>query len=180
MAKRVSTGKKLRFEVLKRDGFVCQYCGACPPKVLLVIDHITPVADGGETEIDNLVTACEPCNQGKAARPLSAIPEGLSSKAERVAEAEEQIRGYQEIMRARADRIEGEAWEVAEMLWPGSSEKGAQKSDLVSIRRFIEQIGVVKVMEMADVAVARKPWGGRALWQYFCGCCWRCIRGEGT
>lgn len=65
---RRSTGKRLRFEVFKRDHFTCQYCGAQPPEVVLVADHITPVAQGGETTLLNLITACEPCNQGKADR----------------------------------------------------------------------------------------------------------------
>jgi len=67
---RRSTGKRLRFEVFKRDAFTCQYCGAQPPAVVLVVDHVVPYAGGGETSIENLVTACEPCNQGKSNRPL--------------------------------------------------------------------------------------------------------------
>jgi hypothetical protein len=67
---RKSTGKKLRFEVFKRDHFTCQYCGAQPPAIVLVADHITPVAGGGETTLENLITACEPCNQGKGDRSL--------------------------------------------------------------------------------------------------------------
>jgi HNH endonuclease len=70
--RRKSTGKRLRFEVFKRDHFTCQYCGAQPPDIVLVADHITPVADGGATTIDNLLAACEPCNQGKADRSLAA------------------------------------------------------------------------------------------------------------
>lgn len=68
---RKSTGKRLRFEVFKRDYFTCQYCGAQPPDVVLVADHINPVAAGGETTIDNLITACEACNQGKADKLLT-------------------------------------------------------------------------------------------------------------
>lgn len=68
--RRKSTGKRTRFEVFKRDHFTCQYCGAQPPDVVLVIDHVTPVALGGENSQDNLITACESCNQGKADRPL--------------------------------------------------------------------------------------------------------------
>ena len=68
--RRKSTGKRLRFEVFKRDHFTCQYCGAQPPDIVLVPDHIVPVKDGGETSIENLLTACEPCNQGKADRRL--------------------------------------------------------------------------------------------------------------
>lgn len=67
---RRSTGKRLRFEVFKRDHFTCQYCGAQPPAIVLVADHITPVAEGGETSLTNLITACEPCNQGKADKSL--------------------------------------------------------------------------------------------------------------
>ena len=56
---------KLRFEVLKRDKYVCQYCGACGPDVELEIDHIIPVSRGGTDDIDNLKTACFRCNRGK-------------------------------------------------------------------------------------------------------------------
>lgn len=44
---RKAISKKTRFEVFKRDRFTCQYCGATPPGVLLHIDHIHPVAEGG-------------------------------------------------------------------------------------------------------------------------------------
>ncbi len=27
--------KKMRFDVFKRDGFQCQYCGAMPPNIVL-------------------------------------------------------------------------------------------------------------------------------------------------
>lgn len=72
--KRKSTGKRLRFSVFQRDNFTCQYCGAQPPGVMLVCDHIEPVARGGETTIDNLITSCETCNQGKADRSLGDRP----------------------------------------------------------------------------------------------------------
>jgi hypothetical protein len=70
MAKRPSTGKRLRFDVFKRDAFTCQYCGAQPPQVVLVVDHIHPVSAGGTSEIHNLISACETCNQGKTNRLL--------------------------------------------------------------------------------------------------------------
>jgi hypothetical protein len=73
MTKRKSTGKKARFEVFKRDNFTCQYCGGRPPESVLVVDHMTPVKLGGTNELINLITSCEPCNQGKAARPLTQI-----------------------------------------------------------------------------------------------------------
>ena len=46
--------KLLRFEVFKRDSFRCQYCGKSAPEVVLEIDHVTPVANGGKSDVLNL------------------------------------------------------------------------------------------------------------------------------
>ena len=57
---------KLRFEVFKRDGFACKYCGAgAEDGMKLNIDHIIPVSRGGTNDMDNLITACHLCNAGK-------------------------------------------------------------------------------------------------------------------
>jgi hypothetical protein len=69
----MSNQKKLRFEIFKRDSFVCQYCGSHPPKAILHVDHIVPVADGGENDEDNLTTSCAACNLGKGARSLKDV-----------------------------------------------------------------------------------------------------------
>ncbi len=63
--KRLPIGKALRFQVFRRDGFLCLYCGRRPPEVVLQVDHILPLARGGDTEPTNLVTCCSDCNQGK-------------------------------------------------------------------------------------------------------------------
>lgn len=68
--KRQAVSQKTRFEVFKRDKFTCQYCGAKAPDVLLHADHVVPVAEGGPSDILNLVTACSVCNGGKGKRPL--------------------------------------------------------------------------------------------------------------
>lgn len=66
--KRDPISPKLRFEVFKRDKYVCQYCGACGPDVELEIDHVIPVSRGGTDDIKNLKTACFKCNSGKGDR----------------------------------------------------------------------------------------------------------------
>lgn len=58
----------LRFSVFERDRRTCQYCGRSGPAVVLHIDHVMPVALGGDNRIDNLLTACSDCNVGKGAR----------------------------------------------------------------------------------------------------------------
>jgi len=65
--------KSMRFDVLKRDNFMCKICGMSPvnnPEIKLHVDHIVPVAKGGETIITNLQTLCIDCNLGKAAKPV--------------------------------------------------------------------------------------------------------------
>ena len=69
--KRQALTKKTRFEVFKRDSFKCQYCGESAPDVILHVDHINPVASGGDNVITNLITSCLICNLGKGARKLS-------------------------------------------------------------------------------------------------------------
>lgn len=63
--KRKGLSKKIRFQVLRRDNFTCQYCGRKAPAVCLEIDHIKSVALDGDNDIDNLITACHDCNIGK-------------------------------------------------------------------------------------------------------------------
>ncbi len=65
--------KKQRFEVFKRDGFTCQYCGQRPPDIVLEVDHIDPRANGGSDIEINLITSCFDCNRGKAHRKLGDV-----------------------------------------------------------------------------------------------------------
>lgn len=51
-----------RREVLKRDNHSCQYCGS---NKRLTLDQVIPVSKSGEHKWNNVVTACEPCNQYK-------------------------------------------------------------------------------------------------------------------
>lgn len=71
MTKRKKLGKKIRFEVFKRDSFTCQYCGQSAPQVILEVDHIIPVSKGGDNELTNLITSCRDCNRGKSNIELS-------------------------------------------------------------------------------------------------------------
>lgn len=105
---RKSTGKRTRFEIFKRDHFTCQYCGAQPPDVVLVLDHIDPVASGGTNDLLNLTTSCEQCNQGKSDKSLGdgmVRPDAdllyLQTRQE-IAESER----YIDALRVREDRLE--------------------------------------------------------------------------
>jgi hypothetical protein len=75
----VTIGKRLRFEVLKRDGFRCRYCGASADDARLEVDHVIARANGGGNDATNLATACKACNSGKSDVSLGAsrLPAGV-------------------------------------------------------------------------------------------------------
>ena len=93
MTPRKSISKKIRFEVFKRDCFMCQYWGAKAPEIILHIDHIEPVAKGGTNDLMNLITACEPCNAGKSDRRLNdhSVIEKKRSQLDDLQERKEQL-----------------------------------------------------------------------------------------
>ncbi|MFM9861922.1 HNH endonuclease [Pseudoxanthobacter sp. M-2] len=51
-----------RFNVFLRDRFECQYCGSTDD---LTFDHLMPRSKGGQTEWENVLAACSPCNLRK-------------------------------------------------------------------------------------------------------------------
>ncbi|KAL2480395.1 HNH endonuclease [Abeliophyllum distichum] len=56
-----------RKNIFYRDNFTCQYCSSSEN---LTIDHILPIALGGEWTWENLVTACARCNSRKGQKTL--------------------------------------------------------------------------------------------------------------
>lgn len=57
-----------RKNIIKRDGHQCQYCGTV--KGSLTVDHIIPKYRGGEDTWENMVCACQDCNNKKGDRTL--------------------------------------------------------------------------------------------------------------
>lgn len=67
MSKNSSRGSawdRIRMAVLKRDAFVCAYCG----READTADHVIPKARGGTDDMSNLVAACNKCNGTKQDR----------------------------------------------------------------------------------------------------------------
>jgi len=176
MSARKGLSQKIRFEVFKRDGFACQYCGATPPVIVLEVDHIDPVAGGGGNEMDNLITACFPCNRGKSCTPLSVVPQSLADKAAETAEREAQLAGYQAILRAKRERIEDDVWAVFAR-WHEQDETTHERFN--SVKRFIERLGLDAVLDAVDITLAAHIRGSRGEFKYFCKVCWNKIGAAG-
>jgi len=59
-----------RVKVYERDNYHCRYCQKQLTRFTATLDHVHPVAEGGDNSLDNLVTACLDCNSRKNIRPL--------------------------------------------------------------------------------------------------------------
>ena len=60
---------RLREEIKERDGYTCRACGLSTydePNLLLEVDHIVPVSQGGRTVRANLQALCWRCNRSKS------------------------------------------------------------------------------------------------------------------
>lgn len=68
--RRGDISKSLRIDILNRDNYTCQTCGAKAPEVRLHIDHKTPRSKGGLSTESNLWVMCEDCNLGKSDKIL--------------------------------------------------------------------------------------------------------------
>lgn len=68
MVQRIPLKPRERFEILGRDKFTCRYCHLKAESIGLQVDHIWPVKYCGTNASENLVTACQECNSGKAGK----------------------------------------------------------------------------------------------------------------
>jgi len=55
---------KIKQRILRRDGFICQYCG----QEANTVDHVIPRRLNGNDSDDNLVASCSRCNLAKGGR----------------------------------------------------------------------------------------------------------------
>lgn len=62
---RIPIPNSVRKYVFERDNYHCQSCNKTHLETKLTIDHIIPLALGGENDISNLQTLCYCCNQQK-------------------------------------------------------------------------------------------------------------------
>jgi len=185
----MAISKKIRFEVFKRDGFICQYCGKHPPDVTLEVDHIKPKSKKGLDDINNLITACFDCNRGKTNIELKRIPSSLLDNKKILEERELQYLEYHKILAKVDRRINKELEQVNEVFSNTFTNKELTSSfKKTSVKKFIDKLNVFDVMESMEIAcekfkTSRKQFCD-GVWlnnddlaiKYFCGICWNKIK----
>lgn len=176
MSTRKSISKRLRFEVLKRDRFTCQYCGEKPPKVPLEIDHIIPVSKGGKNEIQNLVVSCFDCNRGKSNVELTDVPHTLNDTIERKKIAHQQLKEYERLLKREKKFIDSQINMVEEVYSNQFDNYCFQEHFRMSVKKFIEMLGIESVINAMEIACSKIHYHEQKSLNYFCGICWTQIR----
>lgn len=175
--KRKPIGKKLRFDVFKRDGFQCTYCGKTPPEVTLEIDHIEPVSKGGTNDINNLVSACFDCNRGKRNVRLTKKPNKTPENIKILKEQEEQLKEYRKLIRKKTKKVNAEIKIINNVYieaYPGWELSEAFK--VGSIKQFLGLLPIEEIIEALHIAINRFGNDRDRVLSYFCGICWRKIK----
>lgn len=168
---------RVRFEVFKRDGFTCLYCGRKPPTVTLEIDHVVAVANGGTNAPQNLATACSDCNGGKSAVPLSSIPPSLKAQRKVAEERRRQTEAYWAWLKENFDAREAEIDEIDKLYSDSFFEDGygLSNSARASVRHFLDKLPKQRILEAVYLTAGAAP---KKPFSYFCAICWNWIRGD--
>lgn len=193
MPERKQLSKKMRFEVLKRDKFTCQYCGRQAPDVVLNVDHITPVAKGGTNDITNLITSCFDCNSGKKDRVLSddTVVKKQKAQLDMLQERREQIEMMHEWQMQLTDEMLDVGVIVSDIIkkMTGYELNANGKKDVAAL---VQQFGLAEVCDATRLAFTKYPTNNDMQWQAafrkiggICYCrthrtCYRCRHYDGN
>lgn len=158
MAKRKPISTRTRFEIFKRDSFTCQYCGRKAPEIILEVDHINPVANGGKNDFLNLVTSCGECNAGKSDRSLS--DDSAVALTHRQAQS---LQARREQIKMMADwysglnAIEDEQMEIIQSQLSRLSGMVANQNGRSKISKIIKKHGLPKTIQFIQSEFASCP-----------------------
>lgn len=176
----MAIGKRMRFEVLRRDNHTCRYCGAHAPDVELAVDHVIPEALGGPTVPENLTTACVDCNTGKASiGPDAPIVEDVAQDTLRwqqaIRDAGEQIAADLEAENAVLHRFNAEwcRWHVGQDEEAMVPRPANWKQSVMTFHK--SGLPEVQILNLITVAMESKAQPANT-WRYYCGCVWNAVR----
>jgi hypothetical protein len=162
--------KRLRYEVMRRDGHACYYCGRKPPEVKLTVDHVVPVALGGTDEPSNLVSACGDCNSGKtSSSPDAPVVAAVADNAAAWASA---VQVAAETMRTEV-AAGTQACEQFDETWSRLLGNAPRSDDWCrSVEAFVRNGLPIEVLQncVSIAAASRAP--AYAKWRYMCKVAW--------
>lgn len=152
-----------------RDGFSCVNCGSSPPNTMIGVFRNAPYYFRGDLGADELITVCFGCLYFE----YKLVDHNPALDCEELVSCLRYARS-----KAESDLSE---WNVSELnkvfqrFFPGYSLSPPSE---VSARYFIEQIGFDKSKRAMEAACSRWPSKRNRAFRYFCGICWRLIKGD--
>lgn len=163
--RRKAIPKKIRFEVLKRDKFTCQYCGKSAPDVVLEIDHIKPVSKGGNNDIMNLVTSCKDCNLGKSNIELSdnSVVKKQQAQLQEIADRKEQLEMMLE-WRESLTSLEDDYIDAVDDIFIASTDWQMSENGRKKIKKLIKEFTLTEVLDATETAIETYYDGSQESW----------------
>lgn len=170
----MGVSKTLRYQILRRDGYKCHYCGSGAPHVSLHIDHVIPEALGGTNDPSNLLTACSDCNAGKAATPADAavvaqVDERNVAWASAMDQARQGLHQAEDEQKAHVTAFLNE-WERYGYREPDPLPADYGQAVLTWIDRGLTQRDFEHLLA---VTYSKAGLWRNERFRYFAGCCWR-------
>lgn len=178
----MAVSKRLRFEILRRDGYRCHYCKSDGGGNPLTVDHVIPTALGGSDDPVNLVAACADCNAGKSASsPDAPVVAAVAEDAVRWAAAIQQAAQIQEKELGDVQFLVGkvrESW----LGWHWEATDGTKHDYADELPGGWEQtveiwfrssVTLEEIAYAIGAAMGNKQVKARDLWRYTCGVVWR-------
>ena len=158
----MAISQKIRFEVFKRDGFTCRYCGKKPPEVILEIDHLIPIAENGKDDLNNLLTSCFNCNRGKGKILLETLPTSISENLTIIKEQRKQSKQYYKFLEEIAQQKEDDLKEIGLYFFNRFVKSQKDYNKLIfggqwatSIKIFLKIFNKYEIIEAIDIAYGK-------------------------
>ena len=151
--KRKTLSNKTRFEIFKRDKFTCQYCGKSAPDVILHVDHINPVFNGGNNDYLNLITSCRDCNMGKNKNLLSdnSVVKKQQSQLKELQERKEQIefmlKWREGLLDIEDDLTTKVSKKIISLTGCGINEDGKKQ-----IKKWVKEFNIVDLFDSIEIS----------------------------
>jgi len=174
--------QKLRFEIFKRDGFVCRYCGKKPPEVTLEIDHVIPKSSGGKDDLNNLVTSCFNCNRGKGKTPLDILPTTVTENLQIIKEQQKQTKAYYRLIEEVEQKKERDLREIGHYYFNLFAKTKRTHNQYIfagpyksSMKTFLKTFTKYEIIDAMDIAFGKLGYRGapdnhrHQVFKYICG-----------
>lgn len=163
-----SIGKSLRFSIFARDNFTCRYCGRQSDIVPLVIDHVIPVCKGGTADPENLITACNDCNAGKAGKLIEQAAPTEADRLRMSQERNEQMAAAKSAKQAASARRKL-SQSIVNYWCSCTGRQTVNKGTIQVITGYVNELGAELVFKWIEKASAKAPHCDNAMGRYVSG-----------